>query len=103
MLADDHATGQRIKELLRGMRGENCEVICVARYTIATGDETEHRYALNGFKYLLSLHELDQWCRGHIKYNADGLSEQHLEAFESVRDVMRDYMTQNGVSLEDLT
>ncbi len=75
----------------------------MARYTISTNDETEHRYALNGLKYLLSLHELDQWLRGHIKYNADGLSEQHLEAFEKVREAMRELMGENGVSLEDLT
>ncbi len=74
----------------------------MARYTIATNDETEHRYALDGFKYLLSLHELDQWCRGHIKYNPDGLSKQHLDAFKMVRDALRELMGENGTDLEDL-
>ncbi len=74
----------------------------MARYTISTNDKTDHLYAVHGIDYLLSLHDLDQWCRGHIKYNADGLSEHHIEALEMVRDAMRELLGENGVSLEDL-
>ena len=74
----------------------------MTQYVILTDDRTEYEYAFHGLDFLLSLWDMDQWLRGQIKYNSDGLSGEQLDALEKARDELRDIMTAHGVSLEML-
>ncbi len=74
----------------------------MARYTYSTNDETDFRYAINGLSFLLSLWELDQWLRSQVKYNAEAHTEDAIEAFDKVRDQLREVMEENDVHLNIL-
>jgi len=65
-------------------------------------DEEEARGINNWRNYYLSLWDLDQWLRSQVKYNND-LSHDTADAYDRVRDMLRDYMDGHGCSLEDLS
>ena len=54
----------------------------------------------NWRNYWSSLWELDQWLRSKIKYN--NISAAEADAYDKVRDELRNVMDINGCSLEDL-
>ena len=71
-------------------------------YTIQTNDKTEHLYSIHGIDFLLSLWDLDQWLRGEIKYNAEGKPSEEIDAYDKVRDQLREIMNNHNVNLEML-
>ena len=71
-------------------------------YTYQTVDKTEYLYAFHGVDFLCALWDLDQWLRGHVKYNGEGLSEDAIDALDKARDELRQIMENHGVSLEML-
>ncbi len=70
------------------------------RYTLATNDRLDHLYAFHGSDFLTSLWDLDQWLRGQVKYNPEAQSEDVLDAYDIVRDKIREFMDDNGVNLD---
>ncbi len=74
----------------------------MARYTYSTNDEIDFRYALNGLNFLMSLWDLDQWLRTQVKHNAEGHTGDAIDAFDKVRDKLREVMEEHDVNLDML-
>lgn len=63
-------------------------------------DELEDaRTALDGWKWKSAMWELDQWLRGEIKYN-EKLSEERYDAYEAVRDKIREILNDDNLNIE---
>jgi hypothetical protein len=63
-------------------------------------DHEEFNVMSKGVDLYLTLWDLDQYLRNKIKHNSDNLSEEVLEAFDEVRDVIRDILNNHSCSLE---
>jgi hypothetical protein len=57
------------------------------------------RTALDGYKWKGAMWDLDQWLRGEIKYN-DKLSEERYDAYEAVRDKIREILNDDNLNIE---
>jgi hypothetical protein len=68
-------------------------------YTLQTTDENTHLLWLHGSDFYLALWDLDQWLREQIKY-AEGLSQDTYDAYETVRDKIREIMSEHHVDFE---
>jgi hypothetical protein len=83
--------------------GINCEKDEDERFIYTTTDRNQFLYAFNGLKYLICLWELDQWFRNQVKYEPnEKVSEEKKDAFDEARDRIREIMSEESVSLEDL-
>jgi len=60
--------------------------------------EMELRQALNAFRYLSVLSELDHWLRGIIKHGEDATKADH---YDEVRSRLHDLLEYEGVSLDE--
>ena len=56
-------------------------------------DQDDFNYANNGFKYYLSLVEMDEWLRSEYKYN-------DKEEMYEVREKLREIILENNVKLD---
>lgn len=56
-------------------------------------DQDDFNYANNGFKYYLSLVEMDEWLRAEYKYN-------DKEEMYEVREKLRQIILENNVKIE---
>ena len=56
-------------------------------------DQDDFNYANNGFKYYLSLVEMDEWLRSEYKYN-------DKEEMYEVREKLREIILENNVKIE---
>ena len=56
-------------------------------------DQDDFNYANNGFKYYLSLVEMDEWLRSEYKYN-------DREELYEVREKLREIILENNVKIE---
>jgi hypothetical protein len=63
-------------------------------------DDQDFTLANNASKYWSSLWELDQHLRGLTKYGE--LSDDVYKALTETRDKLREIMSDNGVSLDDV-
>ena len=62
----------------------------------------EESKAISSYKgYFFSLYDLDQWLRNEVKYN-DELPENVNNAYDIVRDKIRETMNEYNCSLDDL-
>jgi hypothetical protein len=68
-------------------------------YTLQTTDKDTHLLWLHGADSFFSLWDLDQWLREQTKY-VEGLSQDTYDAYETVRDKIREIMESHGVNLE---
>lgn len=68
-------------------------------YTLQTTDKDTHLLWLHGVDFYFSLWDLDQWLREQTKYVV-GLSQDTYDAYETVRDKIREIMNNHGVNLE---
>lgn len=57
------------------------------------------RVALDGWKWRMSIEELYQYLRSEIKYN-EKLSGEVGEAYENLRDKIRDILSNNNLLME---
>ena len=62
-------------------------------------DQDEFNMAVNGSNYWNVCWKLDQWLRSETKYN-DKLSEDTIEAYELVREKLREFCNDNSVKLD---
>jgi hypothetical protein len=67
-------------------------------YTLQTTDKDTHLLWSHGGDFYFSLWDLDEWLREQVKYGEVTDSEE--EAFEIVRDKIREIMNNHGVNLE---
>lgn len=58
------------------------------------------RTALDGYKYKLVIWDFDQYLRNQIKYN-DNLPSEVAEAYEDLREKLREFLNDYRVNIED--
>jgi hypothetical protein len=56
--------------------------------------------ALAGLDWYCVVWDLDQWIRSQVKYNYDKYDEKALDAFDLVRDKIREYMNDRKLGFE---
>lgn len=61
-------------------------------------EETEeHKMALDGMKYSIVLHDLDNYLRNKLKY--EDLSELQNEIYQEIRDKLYELSNEEGVEV----
>ena len=63
-------------------------------------DQQEYDLANNGLGFWNVLWELDQDLRTKTKYAPDDLPQDKYDAYQEIRDLLRELMTENNISLE---
>ena len=63
-------------------------------------DNQEYNLANNALNFWRVLHQLDKDLRTKTKYAADDLSADKYDAYQEVRDMLHELMTDNNVSLD---
>lgn len=69
------------------------------KVTIELEDDSEVYFAINGSNYWNTIWDLDQWLRAETKYNEE-LSEEKYDAFDLVREKIREFLNDNKVKLD---
>ena len=54
-------------------------------------EETAHRLAIDAHKYAIALEEVDNYCRGVLKYATEELSEDMVKHLEEIRRICSNY------------
>ena len=66
-------------------------------------DHIDFELAVNGAKAQSTLWEFDQWLRAQYKYMPDeGFSKEKYDTYVEVRDKLFEFMSQHGISLDDV-
>ena len=63
-------------------------------------DQQEFDLAANAMKFWHVLYELDQDLRSKTKYASDDLPQDKYDAYQEVRDMLYELMSNNNVSLD---
>ena len=63
-------------------------------------DQDEFVLATNGLKFWSVLWELDQSLRSKTKYAPDNLPQDKYDAYQEIRDELRELMMENNVSFD---
>ena len=63
-------------------------------------DQQEYDLANNALNFWRVLYELDQELRSKTKYAEDNLPQDKYDAYQEVRDMLHELMTDNNVSLD---
>jgi len=63
-------------------------------------DKEEYDLANNGLNYWQVLWELDQELRAKTKYAADDLPQDKYDAYQEIRDLLHELMSDNNVNLD---
>lgn len=63
-------------------------------------DQQDYDLANNGLNFWRVLYELDKELRSKTKYAADDLPQDKYDAYQEVRDMLHELMTDNNVSLD---
>ena len=63
-------------------------------------DQQEYDLANNGLCFWNVLWELDQDLRTKTKYAPDDLPQEKYDAYQEIRDLLRELMSENNISLE---
>ncbi len=65
-------------------------------------DREEHKRMLKSLDIMLVLWDYDNYLRGQLKYNEDGLTDQQYEVLEKARSEFYDILNKHGVSFDEL-
>jgi hypothetical protein len=63
-------------------------------------DRDDFELAQRGLDWYCVAWDLDQWIREQVKYKYEKYDEKALDAFDLVRDTLRQLMNDRGVSFE---
>ena len=63
-------------------------------------DQQDFNLAVNAMKFWDVLYELDQDLRSKTKYAPDDLPQDKYDAYQEVRDMLYELMSNNNVSLD---
>lgn len=63
-------------------------------------DQTEFDLAISGNKFWNVLYELDQELRTKTKYAPDDLPQDKYDAYQEVRNLLRELMSENNISFD---
>ncbi len=64
-------------------------------------EQDEIKKALDGYKWALSMWDLDNQLRSVVKYSGEDVSEDVVEFAEKLRQDIRETLSGYGLSLED--
>lgn len=62
-------------------------------------DQHDFYCAVNGAKWMSAMWELDQYLRNQLKYEAEQLSEDKLNAIKEFREKLHEILTEEGLKL----
>lgn len=63
-------------------------------------DQQDFELASNAMKFWSVLYELDQDLRSKTKYASDDLPQDKYDAYQEVRDMLYELMSNNNISLD---
>jgi hypothetical protein len=63
-------------------------------------DQQDYDLANNGLNFWRVLYELDQELRAKTKYASDDLPQDKYDAYQEIRDMLHEMMTDNNISLD---
>ena len=63
-------------------------------------DQQDYDLANNGLNFWRVLYEIDQELRAKTKYASDDLPKDKYDAYNEIRDMLHELMTNNNVSLD---
>jgi hypothetical protein len=63
-------------------------------------DNQEFELATKGLKFWSVLWELDQSLRAKTKYASDDLPQEKYDAYQEIRDVLREIISDNNLSFD---
>ena len=63
-------------------------------------DDAEFRHAISGSRAIGVLFDLDQLLRAQIKHSDDTVSEDVIEAFENIREHLRNLCIESNVDID---
>ena len=63
-------------------------------------DQQDFDLAVNAMKFWNVLYELDQELRSKTKYAPDDLPQDKYDAYQEVRDLLYELMSDNSISLD---
>ena len=63
-------------------------------------DQQDFNLAVNAMKFWDVLYELDQDLRSKTKYAPDDLPQDKYDAYQEVRDLLYELMSNNNISLD---
>jgi hypothetical protein len=63
-------------------------------------DQQDFELASNALKFWSVLYELDQDLRAKTKYASDDLPQDKYDAYQEIREKLREFMSENNISLD---
>jgi hypothetical protein len=63
-------------------------------------DQDDFKLATNGINWYLVCWELDQELRAKTKYAPDSLPQDKYDAYQEIRDMLREYMSNRDISFD---
>ena len=64
-------------------------------------EQEDIKSALNGYKWKLSMWDLDQHLRSIVKYNHGNPTGEQMDLVEKLREEIREILSGYGLNLED--
>jgi len=65
-------------------------------------ERIEHIRCIKAIDLSMAIYDLDQYLRTKTKYESDGMSEEVYEAYDSIRDKLRDILVERHISYDQL-
>lgn len=63
-------------------------------------DKFEFDMAATAGKWAFAMWDLDQHLRSELKYGSDNWSEEKFQAYEELREKLREYLSNHGLSFD---
>jgi hypothetical protein len=65
-------------------------------------DMIEHKRCIKALDICLAIWDMDQYLRTRIKYESDGMTEEEYNAYETMRDKLREILEERSISFDEL-
>ena len=65
-------------------------------------DMIEHKRCIKALDICLAIWEMDQYLRTKTKYESDGMTEEEYNAYETMREKLRELLEERSISFDEL-
>ena len=65
-------------------------------------DMIEHKRCVKAMDICMAIWEMDQYLRTKTKYESDGMSSEVYDAYDSMRDKLREILEERSISFDEL-
>jgi hypothetical protein len=65
-------------------------------------DVIEHKRCIKSIDVCLAMWEMDQYLRTKTKYESEGMSSEVYEAYDSMREKLREILVDRNISFDEL-